>query len=229
MKKAALIILLCVVAVVSPLFFPNVGRDEGVNVDRYLPWNITVNEAGQTEVLGIVLGQSTLREVKRLWGEDIDLAIIASGNESGSLEGYYTELKLGFVLAKVVLTLSTHDGEIDAMRTRAVAADYMKSGAKKIRLGMEDRNLAEDRTVVALSVIPTVNLDEAALVSRFGTPAERFAVSPERVHLLYPAQGLDIVVDTKGKELLQYVAPQNFAQLVAPVKAQITQGVAKTE
>ena len=73
--------------------------------------------------------------------------------------------------------------------------------------------------IKAISVIPTVNLDEATVIQRFGQPGERLAVSEKRVHLLYPDKGLDVVVDGEGKELLQYVAPRNFALLREPLNA----------
>ena len=37
------------------------------------------------------------------------------------------------------------------------------------------------------------------------------------MHLLYPDKGLDVVVDGNGKELLQYVAPRDFAELREPL------------
>jgi hypothetical protein len=46
-------------------------------------------------------------------------------------------------------------------------------------------------------------------------------ISEKRVHLLYPQQGLDVVVDGNGKELLQYVAPRNFASLREPLRAAV--------
>ena len=52
---------------------------------------------------------------------------------------------------------------------------------------------------------------------RFGEPGERLVVSEKRVHLLYPDKGLDVVVDGNGKELLQYVAPRDFAELREPL------------
>ena len=36
-------------------------------------------------------------------------------------------------------------------------------------------------------------------------------------HFLYPDKGLDLVLDSKGKEVLQYVAPADFARLRAPL------------
>ena len=52
----------------------------------------------------------------------------------------------------------------------------------------------------------------------------RIHVSEKRVHLLYPDKGLDVVVDSEGKELLQYVAPKDFALLREPLlKAVVSQ------
>ena len=78
---------------------------------------------------------------------------------------------------------------------------------------------ADKLPIRAISVIPTVNLDEATIVQRFGEPGERIVVSEKRTHLLYPKLGLDVVVDKDGKELLQYVAPQQFARLREPLLA----------
>ena len=43
------------------------------------------------------------------------------------------------------------------------------------------------------------------------------------MHLLYPMQGLDVMVDKDGKELLQYVAPQQFAHLRDPLVAELVE------
>ena len=84
---------------------------------------------------------------------------------------------------------------------------------------VDDLAALDQMPIRAIAVIPTVNLDEETVVSRFGNPGERLAVSENRVHLLYPDKGLDVVVDRDGKELLQYVAPRDFALLRDPLKA----------
>src|SRR5574343_428421 len=71
----------------------------------------------------------------------------------------------------------------------------------------------------AMAFIPSAQLDEAVILERFGQPSERSRVNDHVEHLLYPAKGLDVVLDTKGKELLQYVAPARFDALRAPLKA----------
>jgi hypothetical protein len=89
----------------------------------------------------------------------------------------------------------------------------------KRQLHPDDRAAVASLTIRAIAVIPTVNLDEATVVQRFGEPGERIAVSDRRTHLLYPQQGLDVVLDMDGKELLQYVAPRDFARLREPLLA----------
>jgi hypothetical protein len=93
----------------------------------------------------------------------------------------------------------------------------MESSTRKITLNPDDLAAIEKMAVKAISVIPSVNLDEATVIQRFGPPGERLVVSEKRVHLLYPEKGLDVVVDSDGKELLQYVAPRNFAELREPL------------
>ena len=70
----------------------------------------------------------------------------------------------------------------------------------------------------AMAFVPSAQLDEAVILERFGQPSERIRVNDHVEHLLYPAKGLDVVLDTQGKELLQYVAPARFEALRAPLK-----------
>jgi hypothetical protein len=95
----------------------------------------------------------------------------------------------------------------------------MESTTRRITLHPDDLAAADRLPIRAIAVIPTVNLDEATVVQRFGEPGERIVVSDKRTHLLYPKLGLDVVVDKDGKELLQYVAPQQFARLREPLLA----------
>jgi len=119
----------------------------------------------------------------------------------------------------MIVTVDVPDEAISAMRERAVRAKHMESTTRRITLHPDDLAAADRLPIRAISVIPTVNLDEATIVQRFGEPGERIVVSDKRTHLLYPKLGLDVVVDKDGKELLQYVAPQQFARLREPLLA----------
>ncbi len=217
MKFALSLIALIIAALVLPFFLPASGKQEGVDPNLNLPWQIDLDGQGGSRVFGVRPGVDTLAEVRSVLGSDVEIAIVAMPDEVGSLEAYYTQLPLGFVLAKVIVTVDTTPELIIAMRDRALKAVHMESTTRKIRLHPDDLALAERLPVKAISVIPTVNLDEVTVVQRFGPPGERVVVSEKRVHLLYPEKGLDILVDSDGKELLQYVAPRNFAVLREPL------------
>lgn len=218
MKFALSLIAFIVAALILPFFLPGMGKQEGVDPNSNLPWQITLDGQGGSSVFGLQPGTSTLADVRRRLGDTIEVAIIAQPDEEGALEGYYSQVPLGFVLAKVIVTVDVPKETILAMRERALKAQHMESTTRKITLHPDDLAQAEQMRVKAISVIPTVNLDEATVVQRFGQPGERLVVSEKLTHLLYPQQGLDVLVDADGKELLQYVAPRDFAALVEPLR-----------
>lgn len=219
MKFALAIVALILAALILPFFMPGMGKQEGLDPNSNLPWQIELDGQGGSRVFGLKPGVSTLGDVRQQLGGEIEVAIIAEPGEVGTLEGYYSQVALGFVLAKVIATVDGKNEAISAMRDRAIKAKHMESTTRRITLHPDDLAAADSLPIKAISVIPTVNLDEATVVQRFGPPGERLVVSEKRVHLLYPDKGLDVVVDADGKELLQYVAPRNFALLRDPLQA----------
>lgn len=216
MKFALYLLAFVVAALTLPFFVPSSGPQEG-DPNSGLPWQISIDAAGKSQVFGLTPGVSTLADLKRRLGSEVEVAVIAEPNELGTLEAYYAQVPLGFVLAKVIATVDTPKEAISEMRDRALKAKHMESMTRKITLHPDDLVMADRLPIKALSVIPTVNLDEATITQRFGEPGERIVISPTRVHLLYPRFGLDVMVDQNGKELLQYVSPQQFASLRDPL------------
>lgn len=228
MKFAFSLIALVLLALIIPFLIPGSGQQDGVDPNSNLPWQITLDEQGGSSVFGLKPGISTLGEVRQRLGDEIEVAIIAEPDELGALEGYYAQVPLGFVLAKMIVTVDAKNELISVMRDRALKAKHMESLTRKITLQPSDLAAADQLPVRAISIIPTVNLDEATIIQRFGEPVERIVLSEKRVHLLYPKQGLDILVDVDGKELLQYVAPQQFASLRQPLLVELAEkGVVK--
>ncbi len=217
MKFALYLIAFILAAVVIPFFLPPVGKVEGVDPNTNLPWQIAVDGKGGSQVFGLRPGESTLADVKERLGGEIEIAIVAGPDEVGEVEGYYSQVALGFVLAKLVVTVDVTQEAITAMRERALKAKHMESTTRKITLHPDDLAMVLQTKVRAVSVIPSVNLDEATVLQRFGQPSEQVVMSEKRTHYLYPETGLDVVVNQDGKELLQYVAPRDFARLREPL------------
>lgn len=184
-----------------------------------LPWQIERLPEGRSRVFGLTLGVDTLDDARARFGHDVQAALlIAADGVTISLEAYYDAVKAGFVTGKMVLTLELSPAVREALLQGKRKADYLESGARRVRLKPDDlANIGRAR-IGAISFIPAAQLDEQIVSERFGLAAERIRVSGHVEHFLYPELGLDLVLDQKGKELLQYVAPREFAvRLRAPL------------
>jgi hypothetical protein len=212
---AALAIIIAII--VAPMFMsPSPDNRVGKPVEG-LPWQIDVLPDGNSRVFGLTTGNSTLNDARARFGDDGEIAIVAAPDEAGSLELYYRDVMLGAVTGKVIVTAAITPDVLAAMRQRTTRTQYMNSNTKKSELASQDVAIAYAAPIRAIAVIPVINLDEAMIVQRFGVPAERVRASEHTEHFLYPDRGLDVVLDTEGKELLQYVAPRDFARLREPL------------
>ena len=66
------------------------------------------------------------------------------------------------------------------------------------------------------------NAKEELSISKLGARpedilAEIIDTDDQTTHLLYPEKGLDLIINRKGKEALQYVAPKDFTRLRDPL------------
>jgi hypothetical protein len=182
-----------------------------------LPWQIEILPDGSSQVFGLIPGQSTLADARKHIGPDPKVALLVAPGESGAVEAYYENVSAGFVTGKMVLTMETTPAWREEMLQRARKAEYMKSTTRQIELSHVDLDRIETTPIAALAFIPSVQLDEQVILQRFGKPAERIRSAEDKEHFLYPEKGLDLLLDAKGRELLQYVAPREFARLRAPL------------
>lgn len=183
-----------------------------------LPWQIEVLPEGRSKVFGVTLGQSTLGDAREQLGEDMTLAIIvASGQDIGALEMFYSRYKAGVFSGKLVLAADLAPEAVTQLMERAIKSGYMDSGARKFTLHPEDLPVAFQAPLATMTFIPAVNIDEASAIKRFGPANEIIRASEQAVHLLYPDKGLDLIINENGKEVLQYVAPRDFERLREPL------------
>ena len=191
-----------------------------------LPWQVSALPGGGSRVLGLsvspTLGTpapdgSTLGDVKQRWGEAVQIAIVATPNETGNLEAYVDPMQAGFISGKAIITAHLPPDVIQGMRERATKTEYMGGTTRKATLSSADLVAALKAPVTAVSFIPAANLDEEVILARFGQPAQRVRSNGHLEHFLYPEKGLDLALDSEGKELLQYVAPAEFERLRQPL------------
>ena len=172
-----------------------------------LPWQIDQLANGDTRVFGITLGRTTLGEAIEQLGNDLDLGIIAAPDEDGTLEAYFSHFVSGPITGKLLLIMDVTPTALSAMRKRA----FQDRGTRRHRLHPEDLPAAYQSPVRAINFIPSYNLDADIAHARFGTPAEIIQVNEQQQHLLYPDKGLDVILSTDGREVLQYMSPGEFS------------------
>ena len=200
------------------------GHSDTPTTTQDMPWQVSALPGGGSQVLGLTLGEaspgrSTLGDVLQRWGDKVQVAIVAAPNESGTLEAYVDPMQAGFISGKAIITAHLPPDVIQGMRERAVKTEYMGGTTRKATLSSADLAEALQAPVTAVSFIPAANLDEDIILSRFGQPAQRVRSNGHLEHFLYPEKGLDLALDSEGKELLQYVAPAEFERLRQPLLA----------
>ncbi len=212
----SLLIFLTIVVVAMMSLKPD-GTRSTENVEG-LPWQIEALPESRSKVFGVTLGQSTLGDAQAQLGNDMTLAIIvASGQDTGGLEMFYSHYKAGVFSGKLVLAADLAAETVAQMLERSIKFDYMDSGAKKFTLHPDDLPVALEAPLATMTFIPTVKIDEPSAIKRFGPPAEIIRPSEQVAHLLYPDKGLDLIINADGREVLQYVAPRDFARLRNPL------------
>jgi len=209
----SLFLLLAVALAIYPFLNPS---ENGETVTG-LPWQIAIQPDGSTLVFGLHIGKSRLSDAYDILGNDVELAIIAAPDESGTLEMYYGHYQAGLLSGKLVLQTSSSEQNIKRWRENAAKSDYMASGrAKKYTLSDDDSHHVLQEVITGITFIPAVNLDEDIILARFGQPEKKLALA-DATHYLYPDKGLDIALYKEAKEVLQYVSPAAFSQLVQPL------------
>lgn len=198
--------------------YPFLEQSENTETLTGLPWQIEIQTDGSTQVFGLRIGVSTLADAIERLGSDMELAIIAASDEAGNLEMYYGHYQAGLLSGKLVLQTKINEQDIKRWRENALRSEYMATGqAKKYTLSPGDLPQVLAEVITGLTFIPAVNLDEEVILARFGEPDKRVP-SADAVHFLYPAKGLDIALHEDSKEVLQYVTPGDFSQLVVPLQ-----------
>ena len=175
-----------------------------------LPWHITQHEDGTTEVIDIHLGKTNLQSVNAIFHEAEEIAIYL-GKEKLSLEAYFGTIKLGLLEAKLVTTLDIGQLELEQMLSRAKGLAMSSSADRKIKIADQDIATALSTAIASISFIPKYSgLEAEFFKERFGEPDAWIRLNENAVQYFYPSKGLSILIDAKGKEVLEYTLPNAF-------------------
>jgi hypothetical protein len=218
MKTLQVIAVLTVIVIAAfVLLSPDRDRQSAPGIQG-LPWQIETLANGNTRLFGLELTHSTLADARERFGEGMNIGVIAAQGEAGALEAYFDTVTAGVILGKMILVATLDPETLTRLRERSIRRVYMNDATYRYALDPEGLSIALRAPIAAITFIPAANLDAETVLKRFGPPKERLRVSDRVEHFLYPDQGLDLMLDDKGKDVLQYVAPREFARLREPLR-----------
>lgn len=194
--------------------------DDTFLVESY-PWQISVLPDGKSRVFGIVLDETSLKEVDQILKGTPKVALYAANNKELSLEAYYKNIRLGGLIGSFIFTLNAPKQQLEQIMKESAKKERAENNGVRYELDKSASDKSKLLTVKNLIYIPAVNLDEETIVQRFGKPAYKIKLKTKEVgwHYLYPEKGLDLIFKQDGKEILQYVLPKNFNALLEPLQA----------
>lgn len=176
-----------------------------------LPWQVETLADGSSRVLGLHLGRSTLRQAIDKFGPYEELALFEGTDGVRSMEVWFGDVQFGPLKAKLGASLEVDQEDLRTLAKRAVDRKGSPTGDWKLFLKSDDRILQEDRRISGVTYIPAYGGLEADFFrQRLGEPAAWRELEEGGVQWFYPKKGISLLLDAKGKEVLEYVAPKHF-------------------
>lgn len=215
MKKS--LIFIAIVLLVLYYFLKQMPDDNKPIVGVY-PWQVEDLGGGVSRVFGIVLNETLLKEVDTVFRATPVVALYES-KEKLTLEAYYKNVSLGGLIGSFIFTLDASPDELEKVKKESYKSERTENNEIKYKLDKPASIKAKEFRVKNLIYIPTVQLDEATILKRFGEPSQKIKLKTkeEGWHYLYPEKGLDLIYKKDGKEVLQYVPPRGFNALIEPL------------
>lgn len=176
-----------------------------------LPWQVQALPNGRSRVFGLELGGSTLSDAIDRFGPYEELVLFAGGEGHHSLEAWFGNVQFGPLKAKVAVSLEADPSELRALAERAVERKGSPTGDWKLFLRPDDRRAQRERILAGITYIPAyTGLEADFFRQRLGEPAAWKTLEKGGVQWFYPSRGLSLLLNPKGKEVLEYVTPARF-------------------
>jgi len=170
-----------------------------------------IDERGHVHVLGVTLGETTLRQAENMLQSrsDIALYIYPEGHPAAgmTLEAFFPSIADH---SKIILLLDADIPLLHAIEERASVPHLYPNAVARMNLSPADTQLAQQLVVKELTLIPSVEVDLKSIRARFGQPEQE--VSPEEgsLRLKYPAAGLTVTLSKDDATRLHFANPNSL-------------------
>ena len=212
------VLIVSLIALAAAILLPG-GRT--VDQNPKLPWIMNVDPQGALSVFGITLGQSNLDQARQSFQAQGKATLFQTPENRYMVEVYFQRLFLSGIKADVVLNLELSEEQAAQMFERGERISKMGSGTRKVELSSQDMEALFQEKIAYITYIPAADLDEDLITARFGEPERKVAEkSSPIVHWLYLSKGVDIALNPDGKEVIQYINPGDFDQVMKPLESE---------
>ncbi|OIQ00976.1 MAG: hypothetical protein AUK35_00880 [Zetaproteobacteria bacterium CG2_30_46_52] len=206
MGKISLIIILIVAS--ATFYFTSQSFKVGNSSQN----STRIDEAGHLHVMGLILGESTVRDAELAFRSRADAAIFmypienATGEEKFrlELEAYFPSIADH---SKVMLTLDVDNATMEAIRKRATSPRMYPNGVARLNLGDDDVIAVQQFKIKKLVLMPSVALDLKILEGQFGKAVLEKQVNTDTAIYAFPKIGLKATINNDEKDKLVFTNP----------------------
>jgi len=206
MGKVSLIIIIIVAS--ATFYFTSQSFKVGNSAQN----TTRIDESGHLHVMGLVLGESTVRDAELAFRSRADAAIFmypidtASGEEKFrlALEAYFPSIADH---SKVMLTLDVDNQTMEAIRKRATSPRMYPNGVARLNLGDDDVIAVQHFKIKQLVLMPSVALDLKILEGQFGKAVLEKQVNAQTAIYTFPSIGLRATINNDEKDKLVFTNP----------------------
>ncbi|HFE48695.1 MAG TPA: hypothetical protein ENJ21_05205 [Chromatiaceae bacterium] len=177
-----------------------------------LPWQAEAPTPDRLRVFDLELPTATLQEGITRFGQLEAVSLFGTQDGQYALEAYFGNVSLGPLKARVIARLDAPQDELEQLAKNALTMKYAANGDRRFVLDQDTIKAQLSRPIRALSYIPGyAGLDAAFFRERFGAPEYVKHIDENTEYWLYPKRGISLLLNAKGKEVLEYQPPANFS------------------
>jgi hypothetical protein len=167
-----------------------------------------VDERGKLHVLGIILGESNLREAEIALQSRSDIALyiypVEHPKAGMKLEAFFPAIA---DQTQVILLLDAAPGLLKDIQSRASMPHIYPNAVARSNLAPPDQQLVQQLQVCELTLLPSIAITQQELVARFGTPGNVTHPTAEKTVYAYPAIGLKATLSPDEPTQLHFSYP----------------------
>ncbi len=179
-----------------------------------LPWKISITDSGATRVMGMNVGELTLKDMSIHLKHIADTLMFESAEGKLNIESYFGRRMIGLLEGRIVADLDASDEFLQREKKSSHNREATPNNNWQYKLSIKGQEEIVNMRVWRLVYMPVTQYKEKQ-INFFGKPASIIKVTDTAEYRLFPSKGLALLWDKDGGEIFYYAAPKEFERLKA--------------